>query len=190
MRITADNALRQLRLGEPEALSFLIDQHGGSMSALAGQILAGIGTGEDVEECVSDVFLQVWNRPDQYDPARGTWRTWLLVLTKYRALDLRRRLSRLRPMDVEDPVKADPVVHQVVSRENQEELVACIKQLDPGVRDVMIRRYLLELSIAEIMEVLALPRSTVDNRLSRGWQQLRQVWVDRQGGGESIDDAQ
>ena len=189
MRITAENARQQLRLREPEALSFLIDQHRVFMTALAMQILAGIGTAEDAEECVTDVFIQVWNAPDHYDPSRGTWRTWLLVLTKYRALDLRRRLTRERPRDVEGPVNADPVVWQVVSRENQEELVACIEQLDSGVREVMIRRYLLGLSIADIMKVLGLPRSTVDNRLSRGRQQLRQRWLDRQRGGESIDDA-
>ena len=191
MRITPDNAPELLRLRVPDALSFLIDQHGAALSALAGQILRGIGTAEDVEECVSDVFVHVWNHPDDYDPTRGTVRTWLFILTKSRALDRRRQLRRRARVDMDFRASApDTVVHQVLSRERQEELVACIEHLDVGVREVIVRRYLLGMSIPEIVEAMQLPRTTVDNRLSRGRRQLRQEWLERNRGGESIDDAE
>ena len=35
---------------------------------------------EDVEECVSDVYLQVWAKFDQYDPAKGQLSTWPIPL--------------------------------------------------------------------------------------------------------------
>jgi len=31
---------------------------------------------EDIEECVSDVFLDVWLKIDEFDSTKGTFKTW------------------------------------------------------------------------------------------------------------------
>lgn len=190
LHINADNVLERLQHRDPMALSYLMDAYTGAVAALASRILAGVGTAEDVEECVSDTFVTAWNRANDYDTARGTVRTWLLVLAKYVALDARRKLMRHRhPAGEADRQSGgDPVAQQVLSREEQEELVACIQSLDPGVRDVIIRRYLLSMEIPAIAEALKITRTAVDNRLSRGRKQLRQQWDRRDGGGGAVGD--
>ncbi len=187
MEITSENVLRLLRDRVPDALGFIIDQHEPAVSALVARILAGVGTSEDIEECVSDVFVAAWQGVADYDPTRGTVRTWLLMLAKYRALDMRRRFVRARQPEPEAPRPAsDPVVEQLLSREQQHALVESIERLEPGVRAVVIRRYLAGMTIADIARDLGLARSTVDNRLSRGRHQLRDYWDTKEEGRDSL----
>ncbi|NMP23150.1 hypothetical protein [Sulfobacillus harzensis] len=56
MRITPENVLRELHNRSPRALDFLVHEYTPVVSALVSRILAGVGTREDIEECVSDVF--------------------------------------------------------------------------------------------------------------------------------------
>ena len=77
MRITPDNVLRELHNRSPLALDFLIREYTPVVSTLVSRILAGVGAREDIEECVSDVFVAAWDRISTYDGTRGTLRTWL-----------------------------------------------------------------------------------------------------------------
>lgn len=187
MRITVDNVMDQLKRGDPEALAFLIDQYSPAMQALASHILAGAAGPEDIEECISDVFVRVWNESHKYEPNRGTVRTWLLVLTKYGALNRRREAGRQHQPELVEESEIDPVRHEILSRERQEQLAALIAQMDSPIRDVLIRRYLLGMPIPDIAAVMGLSRSTVDNRLSRGRKELRQRWdhFEEEGGAKA-----
>ena len=46
------------------------------------------------EEAVHDTFMQVWQRADSFDPARGNARTWLYAVLRNRALNILRSESR------------------------------------------------------------------------------------------------
>lgn len=80
------------------ALGEAIDVLGPSVQSLVRRVLSGAGSAEDVEECVSDVFLAAWHNIASYDESRASFRTWLFILAKYKALDLRRKL--LRPEEI------------------------------------------------------------------------------------------
>ena len=57
----------------------LYSQHADSARALASRLLFDRCEAEDV---VQDVFLTLWRRPDRFDPARGTDRSWLLTVVR------------------------------------------------------------------------------------------------------------
>ena len=57
--MTSENLVSQLRERSAEALSFLIHAHADATLSLASHILAGVGTPEDIEECVSEVFFRL-----------------------------------------------------------------------------------------------------------------------------------
>src|SRR3954462_7660338 len=52
--------------------------------ASAGRVLRDEAAAEDV---VQDVFVQLWLRPDSYDPARGSLASYVSMLARSRALD-------------------------------------------------------------------------------------------------------
>src|SRR3954449_7538911 len=52
--------------------------------ASANRVLRDEAAAEDV---VQDVFVQLWLRPDSYDPARGSLASYVSMLARSRALD-------------------------------------------------------------------------------------------------------
>ncbi|MFB8789482.1 MAG: sigma-70 family RNA polymerase sigma factor [Potamolinea sp.] len=74
------------------ALSELYDRYARVMYAVAFKILGSV---EEAEEVVLDVFSQVWRTAARYNSTRGRVDTWLFMLTRSRALDRLRALQRL-----------------------------------------------------------------------------------------------
>ncbi len=91
----------------PEALADLYDRHAPTLLALSRRIL---GTSADAEEVLQEVFLHVWNHAERYDPARSSVSTWLVLLTRSRAID-RLRTRKVVERTHESAHQAEPVRH-------------------------------------------------------------------------------
>jgi len=83
-----------LRQRDPQALEAIIARFSREIFYFMRMILANVGNVQDVEECVSDLFVSIWQEYEAFDPARGSFRTWLTMRAKYLALDRRRQLLR------------------------------------------------------------------------------------------------
>ena len=74
------------RIAEQEqaALSQLYDRYARILYAVAFKTL---GSAEESEEVVLDVFAQVWRTATRYDAGKGRVDTWLFMITRSRVLD-------------------------------------------------------------------------------------------------------
>ena len=91
---------------DSRALEALIRRYSREMSYFTRLMLDGVGTPQDVEECINDLFVAIWQEIESFDPARGSLRTWMTMRAKYIALDRRRqvqrRLSAVTSLDTSD----------------------------------------------------------------------------------------
>jgi len=78
---------------DPSALERLYDRHSTVVHSLCLRILRDPGMAEDA---LIDVFHELWQRADRYNPARGTPIAYILTLARSRALD-RARMKGARP---------------------------------------------------------------------------------------------
>ncbi len=170
MKITEENLIQQLNNRNSKAIEYLINNYAKSMYALATRILGGIVHSEEIEECVSEVFASVWENTHRYDEEKGSVKTWLLVLTKYCALNYRRKA--LKNMETEELQEGDflqeTVESEIVSKESMREILSAINELPEVDRSIFYRRYFLYESIESIAQRLKMTRSAVDTRLWRG----------------------
>ena len=83
--------LVQIARKDQTALAKLYDRYGRPIYALAYKILGSV---EEAEEVVLDVFSQIWQKAATYDPSRSRADTWLFMLTRSRSLDRLRVLQR------------------------------------------------------------------------------------------------
>ncbi|QNO15683.1 RNA polymerase sigma factor [Alkalicella caledoniensis] len=76
-------------------------------------------------------------------------------------------------MDIEDPEKK-PL--EVVEETEQKQLLhKCIAMLDSDQREIIILRYINELSYDEIEQILKIPEGTIKSRLNRGRKKLAKL---------------
>src|SRR3954466_1385947 len=101
--------------------------------AAANRVLRDEAAAEDV---VQDVFVQLWLRPDSYDPARGSLASYVSMLARSRALDRwRSRSARehaAERAEVEARSTAEPAesaVEPVIRRERSRALLGTLETL-------------------------------------------------------------
>ncbi|MDF2671585.1 MAG: hypothetical protein K0R67_3891 [Paenibacillus sp.] len=186
MEISDDWLVERLAERDPAGLEQLMSQYGRDVLKLVTRIVQGICSNEDIEECVSDTFVACWHKIGEYDAHKGSLRTWLLILAKYKALDYRRKRTNIP--EQEQHVKQQlQVLHRstseketeqiVLKKEEQEELLQMIESLEPLDRAVFYKRYFYYESLEAIADQLGLTYKAVESRLGRTRKQLRQRMI-------------
>jgi len=79
-----------LRQGQPNALSLLFDRHYRLVFSVALRILRDHGEAEDL---MQEVFLEIYRKAGQFDPSKGSAKTWILQYAYHRSLNRQRYLN-------------------------------------------------------------------------------------------------
>src|SRR5262245_45138686 len=153
-----------------EAFSVLYNQ---CAPRVFGLILHLLGNQTDAEDVLQEVFLQVWQQADRFDPARSAPDVWVLMIARSRALDRRRR--RARPTAA---VGAEPLCHTNAGAglERAEEatlLMDALAHLPAEQRAPIRLAYYDGLTHEQIAARLQLPLGTVKTRIRLGMTRLR-----------------
>lgn len=159
--------------GDSDALGVLYDRHGALMLATAARIL---GNQREAEDLVHDVLLEAWQKAGDYERARGSVRTWLLIRLRSRALDRWRRSSRIRfetmeARHLEDmtPARADDPGQTL----DDARVRRAVHGLPATQRQVLELAYFEGISATEIAERLEIPVGTVKSRTAAALARLR-----------------
>jgi RNA polymerase sigma-70 factor (ECF subfamily) len=153
--------------GQQASLGTLYDRHAGLLLALLTRIL---GDSQEAEDVLHEVFMEVWERAADYDPARGTVRAWLVMRARSRGLDRLRAMGRARTLPAESlsfeaRAAAPPADALSVHR--------ALEKLAPELRVLLELGYFGGLSSAEIAAHERLPIGTVKSRVARALAELR-----------------
>lgn len=159
------------------AINHVIDKYSRLLWSIASAILTPIGPVEEIEECIADVFIQLWSAPEKFDPARGSLKSWLCIVTRSRATDRYRRLSRESTISLEDVWLADAMdlTESILSQERGQALANAMAQLDEPDRELLLRRYYYEQKPRAIALAMEMPPKQVENRLYRAKGKLRSL---------------
>jgi len=168
--------LRQVADRQPEALGVLYGRYAPTLLALARRIL---GSPADGEELLQEVFLHVWNHASRYDPSRSSVSTWLVLITRSRAID-RLRTRKVVERTHETSAQRDPAGHaspegaeNVFLHERRERVQRELAKLPPEQRQVLEMAFYDGLSQSEIAARADLPLGTVKTRTLLGMKKLR-----------------
>ena len=88
--LSDEDVMEQLCQGHPEALPTLFDRFYQLVLKIALRILRDPGEAEDL---MQDVFFEIYNKAAQFDPARGSTKTWILQYAYHRSLNRRQYLA-------------------------------------------------------------------------------------------------
>lgn len=157
---------------EEAALLQLIDSCGGAVYAKALQILHQPHLAEEVAQ---DTMLVLWWEPERFDISRGTLRSFLVGIARFKAIDVVRReeaqrtkadlLSEPDPFFEEDSA-AESIEQEIVIR-------SAISDLPVAKREVIFLAFYKGLTYREVSEALDLSEGTVKTRIRDGLLKMR-----------------
>jgi RNA polymerase sigma-70 factor, ECF subfamily len=120
------------------------------------------------EDIAQEAFLAAIRNLDRFD-RRRPFGPWLHRIVVNRAIDW----TRARQLRSEAEL-GEAVVARDAEGSLDGTLLAALAALPPEHRAVIVLRHLLEYTPGEIAELLALPRGTVNSRLRRGLDALKE----------------
>ena len=127
----------------------------------------------DIEECIADVFLDLWQSIERYDPRKGSLKSYLYVLTSRKAISRYRKVAQAKIISFEDiPHEEEPFYEDSIDVADYRALYSAIEQLPEPTREILIRRYFFEEKPALIAEKMLLPKKEIENRLYRAKKSL------------------
>ena len=103
---TDEDVMEQLREGNPNALPILFDRFHRLVLKVALRILRDPGEAEDV---MQDIFLEIFRKAGQFDPAKGSAKTWILQYAYHRSLSRRQYLALRNFYDRHQNIEHDVV---------------------------------------------------------------------------------
>jgi len=183
--ITDDALIDRIGKGDADALALLYDRYASRVLGLTARIL---GDRDEAEDVLQEVFLQVWRTPRQYDSARGSAGTWLLVLARSRAIDRLRSLRR-RGRDRQVPIEAQPLAsgedleRAAETSQDGAAVRRALAELPDEQRRALELAYFGGYTQTEIAEMTGAPLGTVKTRLRQGMMKLRDGFRTYSGSG-------
>ncbi len=169
--------IRGIAAGRQSALAGLYDETSSLVFGLAVKMLSNPA---DAEEVAADVYAQVWRSAATFDVSRGSVTSWLIMLTRSRAIDrIRSRTERRkRETEIEEYVEVvDPGPSQHTSVElndRRRKVRHALASLPPEQRRLIELAFFSGLSHGELAEHTALPLGTVKTRIRLGLMRLRE----------------
>jgi RNA polymerase sigma-70 factor (ECF subfamily) len=171
--------MQRLVQRDQTALAALYQLYGSLVYSLALRVLQDASLAEEITQ---DAFLEVWNRPESWDPAKGRLSSWLLTLTRYTAIDrLRRERRQLdavsHPLD--DGLEQLPSTEEHAGDPRWQEgqtLRLLMAQLPPEQAQVIELAFFQGMTHSEMAQYTQLPLGTIKTRVRLGLQKLKSLW--------------
>jgi len=171
-----------LREHDPVALREIYDRFGRITFGFLLKALSDRGAAEDVQQ---QVFLEVWRRSDRFDPARGRLLTWVMTITRSRAIDHQRRRAP-EPIDPQAAGTASDISSigaggEIEALAEQWRMRGLLDRLPASESELLRLRFYGELTQSEIAARERIPLGTVKTRMFNGLRRLREM-IDEENG--------
>jgi RNA polymerase sigma-70 factor, ECF subfamily len=160
-----------------QALSALYDRYAKVIYSVAYRSLGSV---EESEEVVMDVFAKIWTTADRYNADKARVDTWIFMMTRSRTLDRlrskQRRIKLTEAIVVEDlPTSTNDNSVDLEIADRRTQILTALATLPPEQRQVLELAYYGGWSHCEIAEQTGMALGTVKTRIRLGLEKLRSI---------------
>jgi RNA polymerase sigma-70 factor (ECF subfamily) len=164
--------LARVRQRDGQALASLYDRYSGLVYAIALRVLGETSAAEDI---LQEIFLQLWRKPEAFDPSRGAMASWLSVLARNRAIDQQRKRRPESDID-EVPLPCDlDLEGEAIQRSVAAKARACLADMPAEQRRDVELAFFSGLTHSEIAAKTGEPLGTVKTRIRTALIALRRA---------------
>lgn len=171
-----EELVARLGSGDENALRVLYRRYASLVFTVAARVVDS-SAGEEV---VQDVFMTLWRKHEQFDPARGTLKSWLCQVARHAALNVLRRQGRTARETSDD--EASEIADESLQPDEalwlahrQSVLRAAVSSLPEREREALSLAYFEELTHEQIAAALRIPLGTTKTRIRLAMRRLAPV---------------
>lgn len=154
---------------DESAVARVKEKYGGLCRSVAGHMLRD---NEDMEECISDVYMILWN---SIPPAPNNLKAYICRLTKniclkkieYNSAEKRNGKAKVSLSELGEELRGEDFAAKQSDMELGEIISKFLRSQQPEVRNVFLRRYWLMESVEEIAARFSFSKSKVKSMLFR-----------------------
>jgi RNA polymerase sigma-70 factor (ECF subfamily) len=156
------------RRGGKDALQMLLSRN---WSWLRGLVYSVLGDGRDLDDVMQEICLRVITRIHTLrEPER--FRAWLAILARHEAIKAHRR-KKPEPVAPDEPGYASDPAEDVAKKELCGRVLEAVRELPLKYREVFMLAHSGGLTYAQMAEALDVPVTTMQIRLVRARQMIR-----------------
>jgi RNA polymerase sigma factor (sigma-70 family) len=173
-----DRLLQQCGRGDQSGFAQLYRRASPRLFAICLRMLRDRGAAEDV---LQDIFVTIWRKAAAFDPTRASAMTWLVTLSRNKAIDRLRkqRETALDPQTVleyaagEDGADTLSPATAAEGTEQNARLQVCLEELEPQHRRFIREAFFSGATYSELAARSSVPLGTMKSWIRRGLMQLR-----------------
>lgn len=158
----------------------LISTHADLVHAIVQNRLRGMGNRADVEDCVSDVFVTIFEASEKFPAEMPKQRSYIASIARNTAIDAWRRLHCRRKhtstLEEDAPLSApDNPAEETAQKLLHKRLWEIIRSLGEPDTSIIIRQYFYEQTAKEIGKALSMTATAVQKRSVRARSRIREI---------------
>lgn len=176
-----DEKLIKLIKNKPsKGLDKAIELYGPLVKTIVVRII-GYENKQDVEECVSDVFVELWKSIDRFNSNKGLLKNYIISIARHVGINtFNRKLIKHESIPLEEEIEFElDLINEISKTINKGIIKETLEGLPQPDRDIFIRRYYLFESVKEIASSLDLTPKAVENKLYRGKEKLKGMLINK-----------
>lgn len=166
-----EEIIERIKKKDYAGLEQLLAVYGDSMLRTIHSVLSQPHEVSERQDVANEVFYEVWQKIAAYQPERSRLITWLLLISRSRAIDHKRKLNK-RSLE-EKPVDEQELAFED-SPLTKENFLGFIEDLEALDQRIFLLYYFYQESPETIAEQTDLNISAIYNRLSRGRKRLKE----------------
>ena len=161
-----------------QALAALYRRHTPLVRTILGRV---VNNDADVDDLLQEVFVEIWNRAERYEEAKGKALGWIVTMARRRAIDrVRRKQSYARAEERmrESTFSSDQEMHpsaasEAMTGDTAEIFRRILTTLPSAQREAVQLAYYEGLSQREIAHRTGIPLGTIKTRLELAVRKVR-----------------
>ncbi|MBP7633027.1 sigma-70 family RNA polymerase sigma factor [Candidatus Ozemobacteraceae bacterium] len=166
--------VREALRGSAHAFEALVSRH---QQGVYRFLYHFMGNAADAEDITQETFLNIHRKLKSHNPAQS-FTSWMITIARNLAISHHRRRtpSPLDPALLAAAIKdVTPTPEsELLAKEAGEEVHAALQRLPEEIREVLIMRYLMDIPLQQVAEMLNIPEGTAKSRLFKARNVLRE----------------
>jgi RNA polymerase sigma-70 factor (ECF subfamily) len=165
--------MQRIALGDEAAFEALYDRYSRLLYSL---LLSVVKHPPEAQDLLQEVFMHIWRQAKNFDADRGNVYSWLVTMTRHRAIDrLRSKGFRERQQELHDddsvlmlPDSALSPLDSITVMEQRERVRDALDKIPSEQRDALMLAYFQGYTQTEIAALLQIPLGTIKTRMRQG----------------------